>query len=344
MGAFAMTLAGLALPEQLQRYQRLATTALTHYPVDSATAAFVGHNSGITYRVTTTHPDQSFLLKIHDSIGEGQTESLERIHTRMAWLAELSHTTTLGVQDPVRNHDGTFVACVLVADVPHPLPCTLQRWVMGDHPHGDLTIPQVEAVGAMLGILHHHSATWQSTLGMTLAAHDQRDLQTEVQTLHQAVALGLISAAQYHTVEQASQMIDHITQRLGNGRDVWGPIHGDVHHDNLLFVGKTVHPIDFDSVRNGFYLLDLGTTLYHILHQDVAVRASLVNSYSHIRPLSAVQVTYLEAFVTWAAIANLAFQMTIPSQRVSPLFIRNLRHVTDSFCPKVLANEPFVCG
>ena len=62
MGMFTGTLAGISPAEQARRYQQLATTALAHYALDTATAELLGHNSGITYRVTAAHPDRCFLL------------------------------------------------------------------------------------------------------------------------------------------------------------------------------------------------------------------------------------------------------------------------------------------
>ncbi len=138
-------------------------------------------------------------------------------------------------------------------------------------------------------------------------------------------------------------MITQITERLGREPTVWGAIHGDVHHGNLLFADTTVHPIDFDNLHATYYLLDLGTTLYHILHQDVAIRAAFVRSYQQLQSLPLAEDGMLELFVTWAAMTNLAFQITIPDQRISPIFARNLRQLMNDFCPKVLSTILFVC-
>jgi len=220
------------------------------------------------------------------------------------------------------------------------LPCTLQRWVPGEHPDGDFTIPQIEAVGALMAKLHNHSVTWNAGLGSTLPTYDTDDLCREVAQLRTAVTLGLISADEYHRVEQTNHVITQVAQRLGRGPSMWGPIHGDLHHGNLLFEGTTVHPIDFDSLHATYYLLDLGTTLYHILYQDVAIWAAFVRSYQQIRVLPIVEQGTLEMFMTWAAMTNLAFQITIPGQRISPLFAHNLRQLANDFCPKVLSNVP----
>jgi Ser/Thr protein kinase RdoA (MazF antagonist) len=143
-------------------------------------------------------------------------------------------------------------------------------------------------------------------------------------------------------MEQAVQAIIQIADLLGTDPQVYGPIHGDLHQENVLFYENDVRPIDFDALRNSYYLFDLGTTLYHILHQSVDFRKALIDGYSSVRALSDSESQFLEAFVTWSAMDNLSFQSTIPRQVKSKLFLRNLHQLADGFCPKVIVNKPFV--
>jgi hypothetical protein len=68
----------------------------------------------------------------------------------MAWLAELGQVTPFGIQEPVPNRAKALVTNVSFPGGANPLPCTLQRWVPGEFVNGDFTIPQIEAVGAMM--------------------------------------------------------------------------------------------------------------------------------------------------------------------------------------------------
>jgi Ser/Thr protein kinase RdoA (MazF antagonist) len=178
--------------------------------------------------------------------------------------------------------------------------------------------------------------------GSALPTYDPDHLWREIPQLRAAVALGLISAADYARLEQTISVITQVAERLGRGPTVWGPTHGDLHHGNLLFEDTVVHPIDFDALHTTYYLFDLGTTLYHILYQDIAIRTAFVRSYRQIRPSLTAEEGTLETFVTWSAMTNLAFQITIPAQRTSALFARNLRQLVNDFCPKVLHSVPFV--
>jgi len=343
MSELASMFSELSPIKHIQHYQQLATRVLDSYALALGAPEFLQHNSGITYRVPVRGTNHCFLLKIHDSIGEGAAQSATHIDARMIWLAEFGQVAPFAIQEPVPNRDGALVTTMVFPGLAHPVPCTLQKWVPGEHPTGDFTLPQIEAVGAMMAKLHTHSATWKAVQGNDVPTYDADDLCREIAQLRPAVTLDLLSAEEYHRLAQTSKVITQMTERLGRAPTMWGAIHGDLHHGNLLFEDTAVYPIDFDNLHATYYLLDLGTTLYHILHQDVAIRAALIRSYQQIRSLPRAEDSTLELFVTWAAMSNLAFQITIPDQRIAPIFARNLRQLANDFCPKVLSNIPFVC-
>jgi Ser/Thr protein kinase RdoA (MazF antagonist) len=338
MGIFAQTFAHLSSEEQAARYHQLATVALPNYALTDAIPLVMQHNSGITYRVTTRNCDADFVLKVHDPVGQGHAAPASRIEARMNWLAELGQTASLHIQDPIRGRNGTYVTSAHLPLMTEPVACTLQQWVDGDHPDGDFTPTQMGLVGASMAQLHGYSAT-HPALPSEAA---EEDLQQAVQRLEAAIALNLLSSTQYQLLVQVKQVLLTIADKLGRDGSVWGPIHGDIHHSNVLFREDAIAIIDFDSLYTSYYLLDLGTTLYHILYQDVSIRQRFIDSYMRVRTLSPAHLLYLEAFVTWAALTNLAFQLTIPEQRISPYFARNLQQVADFFCPHVLTGQPFV--
>ena len=333
-----------SLPDEQRNefFIQLALVALKQYSIGECNPVFLQHNSGITYRVNSENQSSCFLLKIHEPVGTGPKASFEQIQARMEWLEKLAQTSSLVVQAPTMNIDGKFVTKVPVSETGETVFGTLQEWIEGEHPAGDFTIAQATAVGEMMAILHQNSNRWHSSSMTDLGEYQAEDLSKDVEQLLSMVEATAISSAQYLAIQQASQRIRQVTDSLGSDPAVYGPIHGDLHHGNILFFENKVCPIDFDSLRNSYYLFDLGTTLYHILHQKVEFRKALIKGYSSIRELSVAESQYLEAFVTWSAINNLAFQSTISQQVQSKLFVRNIRQLTDDFCPKVIANEPFV--
>jgi Ser/Thr protein kinase RdoA (MazF antagonist) len=323
-------------------FVQLALVALKQYSIGEYKPVFLQRNSGITYRIDSIDQNPCFLLKIHEPVGTGQKVSFEQIQARMEWLEKLAQTSKPVVQAPIMNIDGKFVTKVSVSETGETVLGTLQNWIEGEHPEGDLTIAETTSVGEMMAMLHQTGRRWQLSRMTGLEEYRTEDLLKDVQQLLSMVDANVISSAQYFAIEQASQRIRQITNLLGTDPEVYGPTHGDLHHGNILFFENKVCPIDFDGLRNSYYLFDLGTTLYHILYQKVEIRIALVNGYSSIRELSVAESQYLEAFVTWSAINNLAFQSTISQQVQSKLFVGNIRQLTDEFCPKVIANEPFV--
>jgi Ser/Thr protein kinase RdoA (MazF antagonist) len=321
---------------------RLASAALKQYSIGESKPVFLQHNSGITYRVDSADRSSGFLLKIHEPVGTGSKASLEQIQARMKWLEELAQTSSLIVQVPILNRDGMFATKIPVSETGETVLGTLQNWLEGEQPDGDFTLAQAESLGEMMAILHQTSSQWRSSSMTGLGEYQAGELLQDVEQLHTLVDANIISSSQYLAIEQAGQQIRQITGLLGIDPQVYGPIHGDLHQGNVLFFENRVCPIDFDGLRNSYYLLDLGTTLYHILYQRVEFRNALINGYTSVRQLSGAERQYLEAFVTWSAINNLAFQSTIPQQLTSKFFVRNIRQLTDEFCLKVIANEPFV--
>jgi Ser/Thr protein kinase RdoA (MazF antagonist) len=335
------TLRTLVPSQRASFYTELAHSALRAYDLGAVTPVFLQHNSGITYCIMV-HGSPRYLLKIHEPAGEGDKPTPALLQARMAWLAALSDAADLTVQTPLENRRQSLLTTFIPTPYHEPAYCTLQRWIDGTHVDGDFTVAQIAAVGSMMARLHIHSTQWQPAASEQLPAAEAADLASHITSLRGAVQLDLLSAAQFATIERASGHIQALAARLGQTYTMWGAVHGDLHHANILFSGTQAQPIDFDALHVSYYLRDLGITLYHILYQDPLVRQALFAGYCAIRPLPAEHRSYLEAFVTWAAIENLAFQITLPDQRPSPLFARNLCQLADIFCAKLIAGTAFV--
>jgi Ser/Thr protein kinase RdoA (MazF antagonist) len=154
--------------------------------------------------------------------------------------------------------------------------------------------------------------------------------------------LAILSDREWTTVEQAVERICTIMQSLGKESSVWGAIHSDLHHQNILVYGDEFSPIDFGNLIRGHYGFDLGVTLYHLMYLEGAARQSLVEGYQAVREIGSLPDLALEAFLCAAALVNLAFNVNLPDQRTSNLFIRNVHEFATSFCRKLVDHQPFV--
>lgn len=172
--------------------------------------------------------------------------------------------------------------------------------------------------------------------------HNADALAEHVGILRAALDHELLPATSFAIIAAAHQQITTLMANLGTAPDVWGPVHGDLHYDNLLLYSTEIRPIDFTGLRLAHYLYDIGVTLYHIYHQGPDIRRALIEGYQHIRALPAGDLRAIEAFVACAAIDNLAWNSTIPEQVASVLFRRNLQQLVEQFCTPVAERSPLL--
>lgn len=326
-----------------ERYRALAAAALERYALGKTTVAFVGHNGSVAYRVETPRTGERFLLKITEPVGEGGGGAPERFRSTLRWLAALARDTELVVQEPVPDLWGELLTAVPFDDLPTPFACSLQRWVAGEHIAGDFTPMHTYRIGALLATLHLHGSHWPPAA--TLAAHESDSAwATECECrLEQVVDLGILSPAEWRTVAVACRQIRLVLEAARRRPGSWGPIHGDPHHQNVLFCDDRARPIDFGAFTRAPLFYDLGVTWYHVMYQDdVSVRRALIDGYHRIRPEATLAPLEAEVYLCAAALGNLAFQVTLPSQRSSPGFSRNVREFATVFCRELVDGEPFV--
>lgn len=120
------------------------------------------------------------------------------------------------------------------------------------------------------------------------------------------------SAEAASTVRAAFPRFRAVQHRLGNGRDVFGVIHADIHHWNYLFHRGEVRLIDFDDSGWGHYLYDLAVTGQQIarLPQGPALWDALLGGYRRVRGLSPEHEAMIEAFRMLREIQDVYFDLT----------------------------------
>jgi Ser/Thr protein kinase RdoA (MazF antagonist) len=326
--------------ESIARYAPVAEAALRCYPVGHAQMHFIGHNAGVVYRVDAPDKGETFLLKLHDRAGEGYRPSAAALEQGMQWLAGVSRHTPITVQTPIATTAGPFV-CTIALDGASPIHCTLHRWLEGRLPNGPFSEEDMRHIGAMMATLHQYSRRTAAYYDSSVQ-HGAQALREHTQVLRAALPLEVLSHDDYALVEAAVQQISAVMQRLGYAPEVWGPVHGDLHYDNILLFGDEVRPIDFSELRLAHYLYDVGVTFYHTLHQGPALRRAFLAAYQPVTPLPADHGRAIEAFITYAAIDNLAWNASLQEQVASPLFRKNLRQLVKTFCGSLADGVPFL--
>lgn len=340
MNEFNQQFEQLSEPQKQARYQQLALACLAHYPAVDGKITFVGHNAGIVYLIEPAR--EKFVLKIAEAIGEGAGNIYpEYLNTGFIWLDAIARETNLVVQQPVANRTGKFVTEVVFEDLSQPFCCSLQCWVDGQRLR-DPSPAQAYQIGTLIAQLHNHGSQWIKGKLPGAWKYDGGWLGENLEGFAKVKSLSILSQAEWINVEKAVDHIHQVMQTMGTNAQVWGPVHGDIHQHNLLVVSDgTICPIDFGALVLAHYGYDLGVILYHLMYLDAATRQALVQGYQVNRELTLLADMGLEAFLCMAALANLAFNVELPDQRVSALFTRNVREFAAIFCKKLIHNIPF---
>lgn len=327
-------------PAQRPAYNTLAAAALQHYPIDAYSSTFIQHNAGIVFRVSA-HSGQDYVLKLHMRVGEGNNPSAAQLEPGLAWLAALADATDIVVQRPIATSRGPYVAALIAEPGTVAIACTLQHWVDGRVLNGDFTLPQAQALGTLMAKLHAFSSSYSFDRSLPAVHHDTQALIDNVRLLHDTLPTALLSPDDAAILDAAAQQIADALDELGEDAAVWGPVHGDLHYDNVLIAGETLRPIDFTGLRLAHYLYDLGVTLYHTFYQGLDFREAFLTGYTQVYPLPQGSARAVEACIVSAAIDDLAWNATLPEQRTSSLFHNNLRDLIDQYGAAFVQGQRF---
>lgn len=333
-------LASMSDEQRQAYYANCAKVALAHYDLGPISLHFVQHNAGIVYRLDDVNGEARFLLKIHESAGDGLRDTPAQLTAQMQWLHALSEDGRIIVQSPIANLEGEFVTQVQLAGLDRDSAVCVQRWITAQHV-SDWDEEHAYAVGVLLASLHSISEEWGGSESDQFGGYADKDLVEAIDGLAITVDLGLISAEQYDLIRQTGVRIVAMLAQQERTKATFGLIHGDLHQGNVLFDGLKALVLDYGTFRS-FFLYDLGVSLYHATFDTVAIRHALVAGYDSVRPLTKADRDALEAFMIMAALFNLASQATFQAHRLSPINRRNMLQFVEKFCRPFVANQPFL--
>jgi Ser/Thr protein kinase RdoA (MazF antagonist) len=215
---------------------------------------------------------------------------------------------------PVPTRTGDLLTVTSIPKVPEPRLCVLLHWLPGRFLDAALMPRHLARVGAFTARLQNSGAQFIPPDGIVRGRLDnlygkpraitetlarrQVDNPEDEATAIQLVA-EVCSPADAALVERFIHRIRQVQQRIGQGRDTFGLIHGDLHQENYLFHQGQVCAIDFDDCGYGYYLYDLAVTLFNVRFRDDTplLREGLLAGYRSVRPLTAEHEHYLDTFM-----------------------------------------------
>jgi Ser/Thr protein kinase RdoA (MazF antagonist) len=179
-----------------------------------------------------------------------------------------------------------------------------------------LTPAHLFQVGDLMARLQDHAARWTPPDGFTRPRVDNLEVLRRgpaddfnpaiaERVIRTIAALGTPEAAAL--VSRAIQKVWATLRELGQGPDVFGLIHADLHHRNVLFHKGIAAAIDFDDCGYGHWLYDLAVPLTALQRRPDyrALREALLSGYRERRSLSGEQEGLLDTFMALRQIQDL---------------------------------------
>lgn len=282
---------------QVMRLRNLADEALSQYDLDVQRFSTLLHLENTTFRVETK--EDTYVLRINRP--NHRTEA--QIRSEAAWLAAIRHDCELVVPEPIANSDGDLVTTGTAKGVPEMRYCVLFKWVDGQFYRDRLSPVAIERVGRFTAKLHNHVTSFEPPESFT-RPHVEFGSEEEpgeiVRLLHKGFEDGaaIIAPHDLATFTLARHRLQERVDALGEGPDVFGLIHSDLHHGNLLFEGEEVHAIDFDDCGWGHFLYDLAVTQWYLqARPDFAEMCDAhIAGYRTVRELPDEHVALLPTF------------------------------------------------
>jgi Ser/Thr protein kinase RdoA (MazF antagonist) len=292
---------------QQRRLRQLAQAALDRYDLAGAELRFVNHGENTTFQVDSPERDSlpanspfvpgRYLLRVH-----GATyNTLPEIASELIWLHALREDIDLAVPEPVLNRAGQFALQVEVPGVPGARTCSLLRWMRGGiharHPQPH----HLKKVGRLAARLHEHAARWRPPAAFTRRRWDWDGMFGDEGHFgaSTAVVWEAIPAEYRPQFEAVAGHMRQVMGELGEGGEVWGLIHTDLHMWNVLFTDGEARAIDFDDCGWGYWIYDLALILDRFRGGELwePMREALFAGYAEIRPLPAGLLEHLDAFI-----------------------------------------------
>ena len=287
----------------------VARQALKAYSLADAPCLLLQHSENVTFKVNAGH--EARLLRIHSPrsafMGKHGADA-KMVNSEMVWLEALRRETDLPVQQPIMNDQSQFVTTITQGK--RKFNCTLLEWLEGEPYRRGLENEQSAAqLGALVGMLHQFSKTWQTPAGFMRPKRDVAYFRKTMETLKPATEDGRISYRDFKSLETA---IDLLTQMMGLIRKknrMEGLLHGDLHKGNFIVHQGQIRLIDFSMSATGSYLFDLGVGLSDM---NLMLHPVFLEEYQKYTSLPPNYARLIEGFFLAGMVMTFSYWLELP--------------------------------
>ena len=174
--------------------------------------------------------------------------------------------------------------------VPEPRVCTHFTWVPGSELRTRLDDSSVRSAGQLLAELHEQAAAPSSGLDTPV------DLEARSTVYFGTTNLVLDHHSPHGSLfVEAIDRVQRIIDELWQSADTPHQLHGDFGPHNLLVSRRRLQPIDFQDMRIGYPIQDLGITLADLGRNAPAMIKPFVTGYQTVRESPDLDSTTLDA-------------------------------------------------
>lgn len=290
--------------EQRQWWMLVAHQALHASGWSSATCEWIGYTHNAVFAVQTNQKRAVLRLRViaGDEIDAEQAE--------IQFLRRLQTDTDLIAPVPLND------LLLLQAELPDrstlTISATLFDYLEGVTPQPDQVSPQTLALlGQYLAALHHYGRRYHDPVRAddtgTKAGDvlNRRSPQFPPPPGRQSFySLNPAAEAQFTTDQQnvlgeVAECVAQVMQALGNQRDVFGLIHGDLLLKNVMLTASGLGALDFEYFGWGYHVYDLTPVLWQLQpFADYETRKqALLAGYQAVRQLNQAEQDALETFL-----------------------------------------------
>ncbi|MFN2216392.1 MAG: phosphotransferase enzyme family protein [Anaerolineales bacterium] len=311
---------------RIGRMRKLAEIALKVFGFHDAHFSFLHEAGNILFKVNKNQLDSiqdndvyingQYLLRIH----QPGYQKREGIELELKWLDAMCRDEGLPVPKPFATNQGDMLITISIAGIPEDRNVSLLQWVRGRKVTKNIHPKHFQAQGYLMGRIHEHSSKWDVPISASKRKYDWDGLFREDlgEGMSAIDAWSFLPKEYIKPYEIIAEKLRIAMDKLGESRDVYGLIHGDLGMDaNLLFWRGEARAIDFDDSGYGYYIYDLSLALEHCQGEEVysIFKDALLNGYVQVRPECVDQMQYLDLFLQafnvylslWAATAIIKY-------------------------------------
>jgi len=307
---------------QVRILRACAKDALKTFGRD-ASLKFIFHGENTTFRAD--NGSERHLVRIH----RPGYQTAETIRSELMWLEALRDS---GITAPIpeRTPDGEFLASV---EVPGGVPrnVALLKWVDGALIGARVSEERLKAMGRLLARLHDHAQSFEPPSEFVRKRLDADGLFGSNPVM--GGGIHLVPEEDRALFEDVQGRLVELFGRLGEGKDVFGLIHADLHYGNLVFPPSEggrpeAAPIDFDDTAYGYLAYDLAVVLSPLDRKfpGQGTRRSVLAGYREIRTLPAEIEQTIDDFIV-ARMLTITFWVL--SRTDNPFFAKRIPHQLD---------------